>query len=104
MMNLFECEELGEVDEYVGCKIDYDQKDGSTPNTQPVLLQSYKDEFKLDEHRKVSKTPAEAGSVLGKGEGEPCHTPGHKKYCTGVGKLQHTNRWSHPVIQNSVRE
>eukprot|EP00957_Ditylum_brightwellii_P083189 6325214-Ditylum_brightwellii.AAC.1 len=104
MMNLFECEELGEVNEYVGRKIDYDWKYRSILITQPVLFQSYKDEFNLDEHGKVPKTPAEAGSVPRKGKGEPLNTAGHKKYHTGVGKLQHMNRWPHPDIQNSVRE
>eukprot|EP00957_Ditylum_brightwellii_P185828 14148328-Ditylum_brightwellii.AAC.1 len=84
MMSLFQCEELGEVDEYVGFKIDYDQKDRSMSINQPVLLQSYKDEFNLDEHGKVPKTLAEAGSLLRKGEGEPLNTDGHKKYCTGA--------------------
>eukprot|EP00957_Ditylum_brightwellii_P123347 9405115-Ditylum_brightwellii.AAC.1 len=84
MMNLFECKELGEVDEYVGCKIDYDRKDRSMSITQPIILQSYKDKFNLDGHGKVPKTPIEPGSVLRKGEGEPLNTAGHKKNCTSV--------------------
>eukprot|EP00957_Ditylum_brightwellii_P006476 491011-Ditylum_brightwellii.AAC.1 len=54
MTGLFECKELGEMDEYIGCK--------------PVLLQSYKDEFELEGHGLTPRIPAEAGSVLRKGE------------------------------------
>jgi Reverse transcriptase (RNA-dependent DNA polymerase) len=37
---IFECDEVGEMNEYVGCKIQHNQKGGWMKLTQPVLLQS----------------------------------------------------------------
>eukprot|EP00957_Ditylum_brightwellii_P003744 284488-Ditylum_brightwellii.AAC.1 len=61
MTGLFECKELREMDEYVGCKVEHDLQWHTIKLTQPVLLQSYTDEFKLDEHGLTPRTPAEAG-------------------------------------------
>ena len=48
-MKRFECDEVRELKEYVGCKVDYNRKEGWIKLTQPVLMQSYTDEFKLPE-------------------------------------------------------
>jgi hypothetical protein len=45
----------------VGCKID--RNEYSVKFTQPVLIQSYEDEFDLSKTRQVC-TPAEQGKVL----------------------------------------
>ena len=45
MMGRFDCGEIGELTEYVGCKVDYDKEKGTVHLTQPVLLQSFKDEL-----------------------------------------------------------
>ena len=47
MMERFECEDVGNIVEYVGCKIDIDREKQTLKFTQPVLLQSYEDEFDL---------------------------------------------------------
>ena len=47
MMARFDCEEIRELTEYIGCKINYDKENRSIKITQPVLLQSFKDEFEL---------------------------------------------------------
>ena len=60
----FDCDDVGEVKEYVGCKIDRNVEEGSMKFTQPVMLQSFKDEFETSEKRPC--TPAEAGTVLAK--------------------------------------
>eukprot|EP00957_Ditylum_brightwellii_P008239 623296-Ditylum_brightwellii.AAC.1 len=77
MMSQFECNKLGEMDEYVGCKVERDLEARTIRLTQPVLLQSYTDEFQLDENGLTPSTPAESGSVLSKGEG------------TLLGKVEH---------------
>ena len=41
----FDCDDIGEFTEYVGCKIDRNKH--SIKFTQPVLLQSFKDKFEL---------------------------------------------------------
>jgi hypothetical protein len=43
MMQLFECDDVGPMEEYVGNKIDIREK--TMKLTQPVLLQSFVDEF-----------------------------------------------------------
>eukprot|EP00957_Ditylum_brightwellii_P011828 891591-Ditylum_brightwellii.AAC.1 len=60
--NTFDCDDIGEDKEYVGCKINIDEKERSMTFTQPVLLQSFEDEFELTEMK--VKTPAEDGSIL----------------------------------------
>jgi hypothetical protein len=74
--------------------------------TQPVLLQSYVNEFSIKSGRLVH-TPAETGKVLVKGEDEDesqLNAKEQTKYISGVGKLLHMMRWSRPNIYNSVRE
>ena len=64
MMSLFDCDDLGEMKEYVGCKVERNWKEQWIKLTQPVLLQSFMDEFPLDTHRPNPRTPAEAGDNL----------------------------------------
>eukprot|EP00957_Ditylum_brightwellii_P111793 8527030-Ditylum_brightwellii.AAC.1 len=92
------------MDGYVGCKVERDLEAHTIRLTQPVLFQSYTDEFQLDEHSLTLSTPAELGSVLSKGEETLLGKVEHKRYRTGVGKLLHMVRWSRPEIQNAVRE
>jgi hypothetical protein len=67
MMELFDCDDVGELNEYVRCKVDYDQEAGTMKLTQPVMIQSFKDEFELPEG-KASNTPAIPGTVMSEGE------------------------------------
>ena len=46
-MEIFECGHVGLLEKYVGCKIEVDQKAGTVKFMQPVLFQSFKDEFNL---------------------------------------------------------
>ena len=71
--------------------------------TQPVLLQSYSDEFHLP--GSPPNTPAEPGQVLMPGDAESTLNAAEQtEYRKGVGKLLHMMRWSRPDIMNSVRE
>jgi hypothetical protein len=102
MKSRFECDDLGELNEYVGCKIDRDED--SVKFTQPVLIQSYEDEFELNKTRQVF-TPEEQGKVLMKcDQGTKLGGKEQKKYRSGVGKLLHMMQWSRPEIYNAVRE
>ena len=62
LMNRFDCEDIGIANEYVGCKLTRDHEHKWMKITQPVLLQSYEDEFDLPENE--CKTPAVPGQVL----------------------------------------
>ena len=100
----FDCDEVGELKEYIGCKVDIDRSKRCMKLTQPVLLQSYKDEFELPQSN-GPKTPAVPGEVL-----QPCEEENqvsnshHRMYRKGVGKLLHMMRWTRPEILNAVRE
>jgi hypothetical protein len=61
MTSIFECDNLGDLNEYVGCKIDRDED--YVKFTQPVLVQIYDNEFYLKKTRHVF-TPAEQGKLL----------------------------------------
>jgi len=98
----FECDDLGELTEYVGNKIERDKD--SIKLTQPVLLQSLIDEFILPEG-KAPKTPAAPGSILpATEEGEEVPPEEQFMYRSGVGKMLHLQRWSRPEIANAVRD
>ena len=99
----FEVDDVGWMDEYVGCKVEINRNDTTMKITQPVLLQSFEDEFQLP--NQTYDTPAIPGQVLQQSEdsdvlGEEDQT----KYRSGVGKLLHLMIWSRPEIWNAVRE
>ena len=48
MMSRFDCDEVGELREYIGCKLDWNEDKRWIKITQPVLLQSLKDEFEFE--------------------------------------------------------
>ena len=102
-MSRFDCDNVGEVREYVGCKINHDSSDQSIKFTQPVIIQSFRDEFKTSDRKPT--TPAEAGSILAK-ETESTKVDGNKHtyFRKGLGKLLHMTRWSRPEVQNLVQE
>ena len=66
----FNCEDIGEVKEYVGCKVDIDYNKRSVKFTQPVTIQSFIDEFGIKDNDKFPLTPAIPGSILTKGDQE----------------------------------
>jgi hypothetical protein len=91
----FDCDDIGELMEYVGCKIE--RTDDYVKFTQPVLLQSFVDEFNIESGRSTY-TLAEIGKVLAKGEiGTELKSEEQTRYRCGVGKLLH-------MIYKSVRE
>ena len=88
----------------MGCKIDRNLEEGWIKLTQPVLIQSYTDEFDLPEGE-TPKTPATPGSVLQRGEpNDHVSEKEQTTYRSGVGKLLHMMKWTRPEILNAVRE
>jgi hypothetical protein len=96
----FKCDDTGVTKEYIGNKID--RKDGEIKMTQPVLLQSFTDEFTFARDSKV-RNPAVPGTVLGAAEGQLSNEDLFT-YRSGTGKLLHLMKWSRPEIGNAVRE
>jgi hypothetical protein len=104
MMKLFDCDDVGELKAYVGYKVDYDREAGTIKLTQPIMIQSFQDEFQLPEG-KPSNTPAIPGTVMSKGEvRNQVDDKIQSTYGSGVGTLLHMMRWTRPEIMNSVRE
>jgi hypothetical protein len=104
MMELFDYDDVGELKEYVGCMVDYNQEAGTMKLTQSVMIQSFQDEFELSEG-KLSNTPAIPGTVMSEGEERnQVNDEIQSTYRSGVGKLLHMMRWTRPEIMNSVRE
>jgi hypothetical protein len=64
LMSRFDCEDCGELDEYVGCRLTRNK--GEIKFTQGVLVQSFEDEF--DVPKKMYATPAKPGNILTKGD------------------------------------
>ena len=99
--DVFECEDDGEMKEHVGCKIT--RTKNSVIITQPVLVQSLKDEFEL--HGGNPVTPLPAGLMCQKGnQDELINKEQQKTFRSAVGKLIHMTRWSRPMELNPVRE
>jgi hypothetical protein len=98
----FTLDEQGELFEYVGCKIERDKKARWLKMTQPVMIQSFTDEFDLPNERAV--IPAKQGEVLSKDDGVPLHPGDATIYRSGVGKMLHMMKWSRNDIMNRVRE
>ena len=103
-MKWFECEAIGDINEYVGCKFEQNYEEKSIVFTKPVMLQSFGDEFKFPTERK-SFNPGKPGSKLMKAE--PEQVVKREKYTHlrgGVGKLLHMAGWSTPDVPNVARE
>jgi hypothetical protein len=102
LMQIFACDDQGEMTEYIGCKIDYNKNDRYMKILQPVLIQSFEDEFGVSSGEPIA-TPAVPGTVLTKGE---IDTDPHQQflYRSGVGKLIHAAKWSRVDCLNAIRE
>jgi hypothetical protein len=93
---------VGEMREYVGCRIE--RNDGYVKLTQPVLVQSFEDEFEIPEGQ-APKTPAEPGDILPFVDvAEMLPKNNMTYYRSGVGNLIHILRWSRPESWNAVRD
>ena len=105
--SLWDCKDLGELKEYVGCKVE--RTDSTIRFTQPVKIQRFLDEFKCLENDggdKRPSTPSPPGSVLefNKETDEPLTCKKQTEFRSGVGILLHMCRYSRPDTLNSVRE
>ena len=95
MHQFFECEDIGELKEYVGCKIERDKERKSLKISQPVIIQSFEDEFGVKPDLKL-ETPASHGDIFVPGElSDQMSAEKQKVYCLGMGKLLlYLSKWS----------
>ena len=106
-MKCFDCTECGDLDEYVGLKLERDEEGvcGGLKMYQPVLLQSLKDEFEINPEARRWASPAEAGSILFKTDDDTqLSNPDQTYVRKGVGKLMHLQGWSRPDLAHRTRE
>jgi hypothetical protein len=95
MNQILDCDDGGDILEFIGCKIDYDRTNKSLRFTQPVLLQSFTDEFKIAE-KEMPKTPGTPFKTLQLRKELPVDSKRNTYYRSGVGKLIHLKRRSRP--------
>jgi hypothetical protein len=101
----FKCDDIGELEDYVGCKIEIDRSEKKMIISQPVLVQSLFDEFADIEQGRLLLTPAPAGNILMRGdESSTLNAEMHKRYRSGVGKLMYLAKHTRPDISNAVRD
>ena len=101
--DLIDCDDIGPLTDYIGDKIEFNCDERWVRLTQPVLLQSFKDEFTFSEPNKCPKTPAIPGSVLRTGtSNEGISVKDQQTYRSGIGKLLFLMKWSWPDVLNSV--
>jgi hypothetical protein len=103
LMEQFECDDCGELTEYIGNKIECVGKD-TIQLVQTVLTQSYEDEFNLG--NKCYNTPAQPGMVLMRpGQGEKVlNSEDQTTLRSGMGKLMYQMQYSRPDIAQAVRD
>ena len=100
LIKKLDCEDMGELKEYVGCKVE--RKDNRLKTIQPVLVQRLEDELDM-----LKGTPCSLSAPPGKElqlEGEPLTEEEKTAYISGVGILLFLMRYSRPDILNAVRE
>ena len=104
MKTKFEVDDVGPLSDYLGCNLDFNWTERSCRFTQPVLIQSLRDEHKASD--KPVPLPAQAGVNLRRpAEGEEVLSAEQQKTYRGiVGRLLHMTAWSRPDLSNATRE
>ena len=98
----FDCNDCGEMDEYVGNKIEK-LPSGGIKFTQNVIIQSFCNEFKLPDGN--ANTPAVPGDILTSAPESPSLEKEQKTYFrSGFRKLIYLKQWSRPEISNATRD
>jgi len=64
MLKQFECYDVRFPTEYVGYKLNFNKENNSLTFTQPVMIQSFSDEYERKECNNDPVTPMEPGRIL----------------------------------------
>jgi hypothetical protein len=88
MTDRFDCDVLGNMDEYVGCRLERNVKERWIKIAQPVQLQSFVDEFDLPDEKDKPFIPAEAGQVMSRAkDNEGVGPDGQRSFSQGCRKV-----------------
>jgi hypothetical protein len=94
MNEYFDCNDVGEVRKYVGCKVERNEKEGMMKMTPPVLIKSFIDKFNIS-HSNQLVIPASQGKLFAiGGHLEMMNEEDQQSYQLGVGKLLYLSKWS----------
>jgi hypothetical protein len=109
LLSLFNCKDVGKMNEYVGCRVERDREAGWMQLTQPVKIQKFVDEYGIDIIlNRIPSTPAEPGSVLKKDgideDDLPLPLEEQFRYRSATAVLLHAMQWSRPEVMNAVRD
>jgi hypothetical protein len=109
LLSLFNCKDVGKMNEYVGCRVEHDCKTGWMRLTQPVKIQKFVDKYGIDiVSNQMPSTPVEPGSVLKKDgideDDLPLPPEEQFRYRSATAILLHMMRWSHPEVMNAVQD
>jgi hypothetical protein len=109
LLSLFNCKDVGEMNEYVGCRVEHNREASWMRLTQPVKIQKFVEEYGIDiVSNRIPSTPAEPGSVLKKGSIDeddlPLPPEEQFRYRSATAVLLHTMRWSRPEVMNAVQD
>jgi hypothetical protein len=100
----FEIDDIGPMKEFVGCKIEHDRERATMKFTQPILIQSFGDEFPLPT-KATDGTPAAPGTILQAYDDEVMLTKDEQgQFRKAVGKLWYLARMSRHDILHAVRD
>ena len=100
---LFEIDDAGPLVDYLGCRLEIDWEKKSCHITQPVLIQSLKDEYNPSDT--AVPLPANPRTVLRKADKDDgVNRKRQKEYRAKVGRILHMAAWSRPDITNATRE
>jgi hypothetical protein len=104
MNNYFDCNNIGKLKEYFGCKIESREGDKRILIVQPVTIRSFIDKFGIRENPKIEVPASSSDSFNPVMDGDELDEVDQKGYQSGIGKLLYLSRWSHPDILNITRE
>jgi hypothetical protein len=94
MNEYFDCDNIGGLKEYVGCKIERSSDKTKILLSQPVIIRSFMDEFNVIGDKKTV-LPASKGDVfIPASDQDQINKEEQKIYRSGVGKLLYLARWS----------
>jgi hypothetical protein len=100
----FEIDDIGPMNEFVGCKIEHDREAGTMKFTQPILIQSFENEFELPT-KTTGGTPAAPGTTLMAHKDEQMLTPDQQsQFRKAIGKLWYLARMSRHDLLHAVRD
>jgi hypothetical protein len=110
LLSLFNCRDVGEMKEYVGCRIERDRESGWICLKQPVKIQKFVEKYGIDIiSNQVPSTPTEPGSVLEKegidddDDDDLLSPKDQARYRSATAVLLHMMRWSRAEVMNAAQ-